>query len=337
MTKKLLAIAIAAGLAAPMAASADTTLFGQAHASIDVIDDGANSLTTVESNSSRIGFKGSEKLGNGLKAIYHMEWGVDLGGGQGDLGERNRFVGLGGGFGALILGRIDTPMKTVGRKADLFWSTQLGQNRNIVNPGTWDRRNDNTVMYTTPKMGGFQSSIAYVTDTGGDDDANVFSINGIYKAGGITAGAAYETHGAATGATNVEDESAYRLMAAYNAGAFKVVGFFQSSSDLGGVSGADRDTYGLGAAYKVGSGAIKAQYYAADDLGGAEETGAQLFAIGYDHNLSKRTSAYAQYAQVDNDANANFGLGGAGHGSRTRAAAGEDVVSGISLGLRHKF
>ena len=344
--KKLIAIAIATAISAP--ALADTTLYGQLHASYDVLD-GASDVTSVSSNSSRIGVKGSTELSGGLKAIYQAEWGIDTGGADNDkvtksskaaFGNRNQVVGIAGGFGAVLIGRHDTPMKIVGRKADLFWSTQLGQNRNVVNPGAWDLRPNNVIAYQSPKIGGFQALAAYVTDldvtaNGADkSDSTAFSINGFYKAGPMMIGAGYETHelgennqGAGAGSV---DRNALRLMGSYKFGSAKVVGFYQSESDVGFASGVDADVLGVGASYKVSSaGTVKGQYYTRDQDGQADES--TLLALGYDHKLGKKTHVYGQYAVTE-----NAGLGGAGHGEKVSADASGDA-SGFSVGIRHKF
>ena len=346
--KKLIAIAIAAGMAAPV--MADTTLYGQLHASYDILS-GSNDYAGVASNSSRIGVKGSTDLTGGLKAIYQAEWGMDTGGADNDKGlvksgktaitNRNQVVGIAGGFGAVLIGRHDTPLKIIGRKADLFWSTQLGQNRNIVNPGAWDLRPNNVVAYQSPKIGGFQALAAYVTDLGvantapntdDKDGSTAFSINGIYKAGPMMVGAGYETHDLdnplAVGGTDSRD--AFRLMGSYKFGAAKVVGFYQNESDVGFTSGVDADTWGLGASYKVSSaGTVKGQYYERDqDQVNDNET---LLAIGYDHKLGKKTHVYGQYAVTEFG-----GLGGAGHGESVGADSGGDA-DGFSFGIRHKF
>ncbi len=344
--RKLIAIAIAAGMAAP--AMADTTLYGQLHASVDFLDaDGTDGKTTVASNSSRIGVKGSAELNGGLKAIYQAEWGIDTGGatspnvsdatiggvkvagagsGKRSFSNRNQVVGIAGGFGAVLLGRHDTPLKIVGRKADLFWSTQLGQNRNVTNPGTWDLRVNNVVAYQSPKMGGFQALAAYVTDLSGSDDNTAFSINGIYKAGPMMIGGAYETHDlAAAGA----DRDAFRLMGSYKFGGAKVVGYYQDEEN--GLA-ADASVWGLGASYKVSSaGTIKGQYYERDVDGTSADPA--LLAIGYDHSLGKKTAVYAQYATLSEGAK----LGGAGHGESIKATTAGGDADGFSFGIRHKF
>ncbi len=332
--KKILAIAIASGVSAIAApAMADTTVYGQLHASYDILDaDGAGvkSKNTVASNSSRVGVKGSADLNGGLKAIYQAEWGMDTGGADDTkkvLSNRNQVVGIAGGFGAVLIGRHDTPHKIIGRKADLFWSTQLGQNRSIVNAGGWDLRVNNVLAYQSPKMGGFQALAAYVTDLGGTDDNTAFSINGIYNAGPMMLGASYETHDF----KGANDENSYRLMGSYKIGPAKLVGFYQDETNGGIVGGtADATVIGVGAAYKLGAGTIKGQYYTRDIDKTSKDP--DLIAIGYDHKLGAKTEVYAQYATISEGAT----LGGHGHGESIKSSNGGSA-DGISFGIRHKF
>lgn len=322
--KKLLALAVAAGLSAT--AMADATLYGQLHASVDALDaDGVDSRTSLSSNSSRIGVKGSTELSGGLKAIYRAEWGIDTGtNNKGTFTDRNQVVGVAGGFGAILVGRHDTPHKKIGRMADLFWSTQLGQNRNVTNPGKWDRRLDSMVGYQTPKMGGFQGFIAHYLDPKDTNvDDSVTSVNGIYKAGPLVLGASYASDDVTGG---VDNDSA-RVMASYKFGNAKVVGFYQTEDN----AGVDANVTGLGASYKVSSaGTIKGQVYERDDDGNANgET--QLVSVGYDHKLGKKTQVYAQYATHDNGGK----LGGSGHDESIQSATGD--ADGFSVGIRHKF
>lgn len=356
MMKKLLAVAIAAGLAAP--AIADTTLYGQLHASVDVLDaDGAQSRTEVSSNSSRIGVKGSADLNDGLKLIYVAEFGMDTGGADspGTFSGRNQIVGVKGGFGTVLVGRHDTPMKIVGRKADLFWSTQIGQNRNLTNNRFTtatgrtvgpDARLNNMIGYKSPKVGGFEAFGAYVTDLNGSNSNDLFSINGIYNAGPLTLGAAYERSNIENRTVETETD-AFRLMGAYKFGAAKVVAFYQNQDveDETTATGAtttfaDEDVYGLGMSYKVSPvGTVKGQYYKLDNdiTNGAE---ADMFALGYDHKLGKATEVYAQYVTVENDgatAAGNLGVGGSGHGESITSGVVGGESDALSVGIRHKF
>ena len=122
MNKKLLVVAVAAAVAAPVTAIADVTIYGKLHMSLDYVmsDNQAasgqdkNNLN-VSSNSSRIGFKGSEDLGGGLKGIWQVEQSVNLDESGSQWATRNSFLGVSSGFGDLLLGRHDTPYKVIGR------------------------------------------------------------------------------------------------------------------------------------------------------------------------------------------------------------------------------
>ena len=346
MNKSIISAAIAAAMLTPAgAAMAETRVYGQLHASYDVLDadgPGVKSINSVSSNSSRIGVKGSAELTAGLKAIYQAEWGIDTGGASGSatdtfgtkkstFSNRNQVVGLAGGFGAVIVGRYDTPFKTVGRKADLFWSTQLGQNRSVTNPGNWDIRANNVVAYQTPKMGGFQGLGAYITDIAGSDDNTAVSVNGFYNAGPIMLGAGYEKHNLDVIVPGGADRSAVRLMGSYKVGGAKVVGYYQDEdNDTAALGTPDATVWGIGAAYKIGAGTIKGQYYARDNDGTNADP--DLIAVGYDYNLGKKTDVYAQYATVSDGQK----LGGAGHGESIVSTSGGDS-DGVSIGIRHKF
>lgn len=337
MNKKLLALAVAGAMAAPLAAQAEVTIYGVAHVSVDALDNdrsGANERDGlfVSSNSSRIGFKGSEDLGGGLKAIWQIESGVDLAHSGGVLAGRNSFVGLAGGFGAVIAGRHDTPFKIIGRKVDLF-ADQIGDAQNLTSVGGfgWDERPNNVVAYISPSFNGLQAIVAYVAEDGGED-TDAYSLNLTYSNGPLFLGAAYERHN--EGLVGGDDEeTGFRLAASYEMGAFKVTGLYQNLSDVGGVSGDDADVWGLGAAYSFGNNVLKAQYYSADsDVDGD----ADMWAIGLDHNFSKSTTAYIAYAQTDNDDGGAYTMEGPGHGSHFGDNVG-DKPAGFSIGLIHKF
>lgn len=335
--KKLLVLAVAAGLSAT--AAADATLYGQLEASVDNLD-GSASSTSVSSNASRIGVKGSVDLTDSLKGIYVAEFGMDTGGNGSTLGNRNQVVGVAGGFGAVLVGRHDTPFKTVGRKLDLGWSSQLGSNYNMVARGkgaNWDLRPNNVVAYQTPKMGGFQGLAAVVTEGNTGDNKGAISVNGIYTAGPLSILAAYESHNKEWyNAAAAEDESAYRLGATYKMGNTKLVGMYQAIADEAGVAGADRDVIGVGAASKISAaGTLKGQYYSADGDVASDE--AEMLMVGYDHALGKQTTVYGQYVTISGNGNTGvYQLGTFGRSDGTTTDANGDA-DGFSVGIRHKF
>ena len=350
MMKKILAAAIVSAFAAPaFAATANVDIYGNMHLSVDVLDNGTDSGTNVSSNASSIGFKGSEDLGGGLKAIWQAETQINGDGGSTSTGlfnsQRDTFIGLAGGFGTARLGYFDTPTKQLSRKLDLF-NNKIGDSRNLLrsnvaagNGGNaWEERFSNGVRYDTPSFGGFSMSAHYSTNNDTTvtttNDTDAYSLGAEYKGGPLFVGATYQRNNLTTG---TGDETNWRLGAGFDIANLKLVALYSKSNDQRGVNGADRDVWGVGAGYKLGNGQIKAQFYKASDEDGTADSGAKMYAVGYDYNLSKRTQAYVAYAKTKNDSAARFSaFGGGGHGDNLTPAAGQDPDA-FSIGMIHKF
>lgn len=123
--KKLLLATFVSTLSMGAAHAEGPILYGKINVSVDSIKDDLNKDTTtkVDSNSSRFGIKGSEKLTDALSAIYGIEWEINVDGNatNADLTPRNRFVGLQyDGVGALKIGKLDSYVKTVQNGIDIF-------------------------------------------------------------------------------------------------------------------------------------------------------------------------------------------------------------------------
>jgi predicted porin len=373
MNKKFLTAAIAAALIAPTAAFADVTVYGKLHMSVDYTDTNTDPAATtnnvdkgnlgLSSNSSRIGFKGDEGLGGGLKAVWQIESGVNMDGkGTSTLGTRNTYLGLAGGFGTFLVGKHDTPFKMFGRSLDPFGDT-IADTRQLTNiGGVWDLRPANVLAYVTPDFNGFKGVMAYVTgldnavytDTAGattvggadNNKLTAVSLNGTYTNGPIYVGAAYESHntknaiGAAAGA---ENPSAWRLGGSYAFGPAKVGAMWQkvSNTDVTTTVDVNRTAWTLFGTYAFGMETVKLAYTQVgqmmNDSNGVADTDANLLALGIDHKLSKRTSAYAQYTALTNENAAQFALGGvSGYGDAVTPGVGKDP-SAFSVGMIHKF
>jgi predicted porin len=241
MNKKLLSLAVAAAVAAPTAAMAEAILYGKLHVSIDWADvEGFTTAPIVdpvtgavvgresedykgwgvngggaipgEGRANRIGVKGSEDLGNGLKAVYQVEFGVKLteestagnaaSGTNDSVTMRNSYIGLAGGWGTFLVGRHDTPLKISTSKLDLFADTMADYNGTV---GFEDVRADNAVAYISPDMSGFQiaaaihsggaSTAGYGENVNSDSLAEAYSVAGIYSNGPFYASLAYESLG----------------------------------------------------------------------------------------------------------------------------------------------
>jgi predicted porin len=149
MQKKVFALALAAGLAAPLAAFADNanfTFYGTVDVSYDTINtgDGTNAPNggtavsgtrkgVVSSNVSKFGFKGAEDLGDGLSGIWQIEQQIDVDNAlKATFASRNTFGGLkSDSIGTLLFGINDTPYKAAVRKLDLF-GDNIGDNRALM-------------------------------------------------------------------------------------------------------------------------------------------------------------------------------------------------------------
>ncbi len=222
MNKKLLSLAVATAMVAPTAAMADAILYGKVHMSIDWANVegngfegwGLNGRGAIpgESRANRIGVKGSEDLGNGLKAIYQVEFGIKMteesttgnaaSGSNDTITMRNSFAGLTGDWGTFVVGRNDTPYKNSTAKLDLFSDTMADYNGTVRFD---DLRADNAIAYVSPNLSGFQlaaavhaggaSTAGYGENLNSDSLAEGYSIAGIYSNGPFYASLAYESLG----------------------------------------------------------------------------------------------------------------------------------------------
>lgn len=409
MNKKLLALAVAAALApaAAMADSGNVTVYGIMDASYDITDNGTGAAAgaasgiranKVSSNSSRLGFKGTEDVGNGLNAVWQIETGINADGtAASNLNSRNTFVGLSSkSAGTVILGRHDTPYKLATRGLDYF-GDGLADNRNIMGGGagstlgtaptitypagtfasgvlangtaasfngsaaSFDGRQSDVVAYISPTVNGLTGAIAYVAGaegvtTSGQTKGDAWSAMANYANGPMYAALAYERHNFGTkgtgdlGATAISNttgatsgfadrmEKAWKLGLGYKFGDLDVGFAYEKTSDdlNAGSNLLGHNAWTLGGKYKIASNDLKLAYTKAGN-NAADKTGANQWAVGVDHNMSKRTKVYAQYVRLNNDDSATYGLNGAGATGLVSANGAGADPSAWSFGMRHSF
>ncbi len=174
------------------------------------------SRNSVDSLNSRLGFRGREDLGGGLRAVWQIENQVPLdnGGSDGVLAKRDSFVGLGGGFGTVRLGNMDTvykntgdPIRFMGLASGNFVSTS-----NIISKAgigtsstsSFNLRQKNSVVYNSPQLGGVQVSAQYSPDETRTGNLNAYlaSFGVSYRVGGLSVGLAHEIHNDFFGGSN---------------------------------------------------------------------------------------------------------------------------------------
>jgi predicted porin len=368
MNRKLLAFAVAAAFAAPLAASAEgnVTIYGVMDASFDRTDNGAVKTSKVSSNSSRLGFKGTEDLGNGTTAVWQIETAVNSDGtAAANLNSRDTFIGMTGGWGTAVLGRHDTPYKIATRSLDYF-TDGLADNRNIMGQNAsqvagnqaynFDGRQSDVVAYISPTVSGLTGAIAYVagaenvTGAPNEKKGDAWSLAGLYGNGPLFASLAYERHNLGTTGTGSitppaalavladTHESAWKIGLGYKIDAIQLGFAFERISDNFASGGLlDHNDWTLGGKYTMGANDFKLAYTRSGNWGDFSNSGAHQIAVGLDHNMSKRTKVYAQYVKLSNDTDGNFSLNGAGSTGSVMTSAVDAAPSAFSLGMRHTF
>lgn len=368
MQKKLIALAIA-GLASSAAfAQTNVTIYGIVDAGVAYSFDGGNSNNggrdsqfDVISNGlsgSRLGFKGVEDLGNGLKALFTLEYSVTMDTNAALDNARQQFVGLTGGFGTAVIGRLQTTGYDFSCAAGPLAGSALNAMEKVnvnatIRCGGLGRAN-NAIAYISPSFGGVTFAInhARVTEAAGNPgqgnpDAYATLLSASYKNGGLDAGVVYSKYNGshipqATTAldglvygNNVGfvDAAEYGVRASYDFGVAKVFGSWQGLEVTSGVNDpADKlnQSWQAAVAVPVGKHTFIAQYAGNQVKATTDADNAAAYTLAYTYSLSKRTTAYAGYTFVENE---NGSARAAGFNG-VNAGASSQVVA---AGLRHSF
>lgn len=344
MKLKLLALAAAGVMAGAVSAqSANVTLYGVvdtfiANERATSSGSGASfkpgvSSTVVEPgglSGSRWGLRGSESLGGGLNAVFVAEGGIlsDTGGSAqgGLLVGRQVFVGLNGGFGSFTMGRQYSPLFSVLCEVDIDGCSTFSVvgNHYIGLPGAL--RINNSLLYTTPNMGGLTFSAMYAAGEATRTSAGrTVSANLQYKAGPLYAGLGYAEVNNATG--TAKTGRTWIAAGGFDAGVAKLTASYLENKFT---FGADKFK-GVQVGAAVPFGATTLIVNAGQGKAGAVKQ--TLINIGADHSLSKRTTAYARYGNADNNSASSLG---AFTGKPAVTGAGSDKRI-IALGVRHRF
>lgn len=319
MKRIALVAALAAAYAAPAFAQSNVTIYGRMNTSIERQKNGDQSaMWVMQNNRSRIGFRGTEDLGGGLKALFLLEHGLnsDTGAATGAMWGRGSWVGLEGGFGTLRLGHflvsdyyyatadyVSMHNHDTGTSADALWA----------GPVTWNGRMGDTISYTTPTFSGFNAAVQFglkETPSGGD---NALSLAANYDMGPLHLGAGMEKLG---------DDKSFGIRALYELGAFTFGGYYERADfDVLG----KRNNFRLSGMYTMGASEFHLNAGVAGDWDNIDNSGAKQFTVGYNYNLSKRTKLYAFYTKISADAAA------------VNPAGAQDDFSSFALGIRHNF
>ena len=336
MKKSLLALAALTAFAGAASAQSSVTLFGVIDMSVRDVKNGSagniTSLSTDGNASNRLGFRGIEDLGGGLRAGFWIEGAMSPDtGGTGQNWQRRSTVSLMGAFGEIRLGRDYTPSFWNHTIFDPFGTNGVGSELNVFalanSSATTLVRANNTVGYFLPSLGGVYGQVQVAAGEGTTGN-KYFGGRVGYSGGPVNVAFAYGQT-PKTG-TMTQDESEFNVGGSYNIGFMTVEGLYaESKSDP-----AKNTSYLLGLLVPVGAGTIKFSYNDTKFDTGSASAKVTMVAAGYVYDLSKRTALYAHVAQVNNDAGLRFT---AGSGGPSAAAINGFKSTGYELGIRHSF
>jgi predicted porin len=341
MQYKCLAAALFTSLPLLAAAQSNVTVYGVMDAAVSLEDTGApgeQRRTVINSgnqSSSRLGFRGTEDLGNGLKAMFNIEAGVSLDTGAADsaLFGRRSVVGLQGNFGTVTVGREYTPIAAVAGATDALGQGFYGNNLSAFNSNRLTRRISNSVNFKSAAMSGFTVGAAYgagerAPDLSGDPSGDLMGVSLEYANGPFYVGGGYHTvERLASG-----DDKEYALGAGYKFGEVEVKANYLVADQTGANNKFEQ--LNLGATLAMGPGKFFANVQQNKLENGAKGNG---FSVAYSHSLSKRTNLYASYATLRNNDLGVFGINASATNVTPVATALGADPSALTVGLRHAF
>lgn len=337
----LLAASVAAVFAAP--AFAEVTIYGSARTSIEYSKSADVSRVRLVDESSRLGFKGSDKLDNGMTVFWKSEHRIRVGASELNgtnnastgFGNRDSYVGVESKAGTF----------TFGKQSDSYGDWTLispvldgvvsnSEDSNLYQAESGGRKT-NVAKYVSPVFSGFQVSASY--DFGSKSAAtNNYGYSTLltWSNDMFNVGAAY--HGTHDGdwdtITAGEKLKAFALgggvkfsQALLVSGHWERVKYSQVDSK--------RDYFGIGANYAVGKWGFNALALMANEAkkaGVKQDDGAYQINLGARYALSKQTTALANVTFLDNDTNGEYT-------TATSVGSKGSRVGAVSLGLRTDF
>lgn len=362
MKKSLIAMAVLAAASGAAMAQSSVTLFGIVDAGLflgrgSVAD--RSSMGNSGYNGSRLGFRGVEDLGGGMKAGFWLEAGLANDDGQGAATNSNNqatgagaavagrqgltfnrrsTVSVGGGWGELRLGRDYTPQFWNHTVYDPFGTNGTGTshvlNGSIGGPTTVRSSNGFTYLWghdfnatsTRDSGGSFHAMVQTYLGENASNVANKKDGNGSGLRVGYNGGPLSVALGLSQTKYLTGNISTTNLAGAYDLGVAKLMGMYDRDRVKGGLTGKG---YLVGATVPMGGNAIRVSL-SSYKTNAAGTPKANKFALGYVHNLSKRTALYATVARVSNKGGAAFALNGA-------TASVNGSSTGYDFGVTHRF
>ena len=346
MKKSLLALAVLTAVTGAASAQSSVTLYGKVDLGM-VLDSGnaggkSIRLASGVTGGSRLGFKGVEDLGGGMKASFQLETGYcadSTAGAPNFCTGGNNFMGrqahgdLTGAFGAISAGRQYSLGFNNLATIDPFGAGYAGQANNqdgaasanyLVDPS--GVRLNNSVTYSTPNVAGFTGSaeVAFGETTGNWAAGRETGAGVNYASGPAYVGFTFYDLSNAGG--NGAAKKVFTFGGSYDFGVVKVHALAQK---LSGPSTLDQLNIMAGVTVPIAGGNLMASYVRHNDRVSTSNLDANQIGVGYQYPLSKRTALYTSFARIQNQHGAIFKVGNA-----TEVGTGNKA---FNAGVVHNF
>lgn len=338
-TRVMLAVLAVCGTSAAMAQSS-VNVYGRINTTVESQKVGDTSASVMNSNSSYLGFRGTEDLGNGLKAGFQLEGNFGSDNGAGFNFQRHSEVNLSGSFGTVRLGKFNVGSYLATADYISMHNHDTGTSADALYAYVFPEGNQ--LSYRSPEFGGVTAEFNYGFGEKADRDAGLpgtglatagehkgaFDAALNYNNGPLGLGLGY-TQAKTSDAGDSLKEQQLGLRASYTINSLTLGAYYQYYKADADAFDTKRHAYRLAAMYTVGASEFhanvgRAQSYKGD-LDGSK-TSATQWTLGYNYNLSKRTKVYGYFTKINNGEDAAYGVTNAGDNFRS-----------IAVGVRHLF
>lgn len=330
---KLLAATMLALATTVVWAQSSVTIYGIVDAAVERADSGSGSsvtrLVSGQGSASRLGFRGTEDLGGGLRAIFSLEAALNADNGTGGATggglafNRQSWVGLAGKWGQVTLGRQFRPEARAVFGMDPFDAGSVASPPNTYADTIF--RADNAIVYETPQLAGFVGRVMYAFGERAGDISGALDDVGAslqYYNGPIYAAYGYDSR---RNAAATDRRNWHSLGGSYDFKVAKLYGAYRIREEA--AAKLDEANYWVGVGVPIGALTLQATMGRVDDKTGAKRS-AKGYSVGAEYLLSKRSDVYMRYAKLRNENGGTFGLDNGINGASP---------SSVVVGVRHRF
>jgi predicted porin len=311
MKREILLAALATLTAGTALAQSSVTLYGRLNLTVENRKVGTVKEKGLFNNASRVGFKGTEDMGGGLKTGFILEHGFNPDDGTtagSAIWGRQSELFVSGGFGTVRMGNFVS-------EAYFATADYIGMHNHDTGISSdafyaYVGRNTDKIAYRLPSFGNVTLEGGVSLRDRPTSRERTFDLAANYQRGPLHLGAGYEKNG---------NQKQFAVRGLYELGAVTLGAYFQRDNNGYAANGGSRSTTRVSAAYAVGSGSFHADFGRAGAYSRVAGSSASQFTLGYNYNLSKRTKVYTFVTKVDDKGNLYGDL------------------NSLAVGVRHNF